>query len=99
MLIKQAIHIKLKSDMHPAIISDYELAYALGYACKKFNLKPENDLVKMREYVILALKEQNLNVIENKNLFDMLVSYGVSNNAPENEKVIELIQMGYEYNN
>ncbi len=95
MLIEEAIKIKLKSDMHPAIISDYELAYALGYACKKLNIKTYSDLKKMRENVIEAFKSFNKKGLEDENLISMITVYEVSNNAPENDKVQELINMGY----
>ena len=98
MLIEDAIRIKLKSDMHPAIISDYELAYALGLACKKLNIQTDSDLKKMRENVIAAFKSFNKKGLEDENLINMIKVYEVSNNAPDNEKVQELINMGYRNN-
>lgn len=96
MLIKQAVHIKLKSDMHPAIISDYELAYALGFACGKLGIKPEEDLSKLRENVVGGFKSFSPQGIEDENLVNMISMYEVSYNAPDLEKVLELINMGYE---
>ena len=95
MLIEQAIHIKMKSDMHPAIISDYELAYALGLACNKLKLKPSTDLKQMREEVIEGFKSYNAKSLEDKNLSHMISVYEVENNAPESDKREELIKMGY----
>ena len=96
MLIEQAIHIKMKSDMHPAIISDYELAYAIGLACKKLKIQPINDLKKMREEVIEGFESYNTKSLEDKNLSTMISVYEAENNAPESDKVDELIKMGFE---
>lgn len=95
MLIEDAIHIKLKSDMHPAIISDYELAYALGYACRKLNIEPLSDIKKMRENVVKGFKTFNKRNIEDENLVNMITVYEPSGDARDEEKVQELIRMGY----
>lgn len=96
MLIEQAINIKMKSDMHPAIISDYELAYALGLACRKLKLQPSTDLKHMREEVIKGFENYNTKSLEDKNLSHMISVYEVENNAPESDKIEELIKMGYD---
>jgi len=95
MLIEDAINIKLKSDMHPAIISDYELAYALGYACRKLGIEPEEDIKKMRETVIEKFNDYSADNLEDKNLKTMITVYEVCNNAPDEEKKKELINMGF----
>ena len=52
----------------------------------------------MREIVIEAFKNFNKKGLEDDNLINMIKVYEVSNNAPDNEKVQELINMGYSNN-
>ena len=52
----------------------------------------------MRENVIVGFKSFNKKGLEDENLINMIEVYEVSNNAPNNEKVQELINMGYSNN-
>lgn len=94
MLIEEAIKIKIKNKRNPDIISDYELAYACGYASRLLGIEPEDDLEKLREHVLEAFKDYTCKDYTEENLFKMIELYSVQKNAPETEHVSQLIKMG-----
>jgi|GEM_PF-7002212 len=94
MLIEEAIKIKMKNKHNPDIISDYELSYACGYAAKLVEIDICDDLAKLREKVLEAEKNYVCRDYTEENLFKMIELYSVSGNAPEADKVKELMLMG-----
>ena len=50
----------------------------------------------MREEVIKGFENYNAKSLEDKNLSHMISVYEVENNAPESDKIEELIKMGYD---
>ncbi|MCI1958500.1 MAG: DUF3837 domain-containing protein [Clostridia bacterium] len=94
MLIEEAIKIKMKNKRNPDIISDYELAYACGYASRLMKIEPEEDLEKLREHILKSKTNYTCRDYTEENLFKMIELYSVQNNAPETEHVKQLIKMG-----
>lgn len=94
MLIEEAIKIKMKNKKNPDIISDYELAYACGYASRIMGIETDEDLSKLREQVLKAKENYVCKDYTEENLFKMIELYSVTKNAPEEEHVSQLIKMG-----